>query len=81
MHLADLFRGYRHSEPRVLFGIRIFTMIVLLAGLLGYLAFEVAFIRTDNPVIVTSYIEEESIPAPSKDKNIHIYVLKFMNLL
>jgi hypothetical protein len=67
MYLAELFRGYRHSEPTVLFGIRMVTMVMLLAALLGYLSFEVLLIKNDiNPIITTSYVEADAIRAPSK---------------
>ena len=72
---TDLFHRYRRSEPTALFGIRTFTIIVLLAFLLGYVIFQANLIKNDiNPIITTSFIEADAIRAPSKYKYLNVYL-------
>ena len=70
MHLAELFQRnrYRRSEPSILLGLKLITMVILIACLLGYLAYAVTIVRKDTPIIRTSFIEAEAIRAPSKYK-------------
>ena len=71
---TDLFHRYRRNEPTALFGIRTFTIIVLLACLLGYVIFEVNLIKNAIPIIATSFIEADAIRAPSKYKYLNVYL-------
>ncbi|RGB29339.1 hypothetical protein C1646_766736 [Rhizophagus diaphanus] len=63
MNLADLFRGYRHTEPRILLLLKLFIMIILVACLAGYLAIILIDIQKDGPIIRTSFhISDDNLP-------------------
>ncbi|CAB4495224.1 uncharacterized protein OCT59_010266 [Rhizophagus irregularis] len=63
MNLADLFRGYRHTEPRILLLLKLFMMIILVACLAGYLAIILIDIQQDAPIIRTSFhISDDNLP-------------------
>lgn len=63
MNLADLFRGYRYTEPRILLLLKLFMMIILVACLAGYLAIILIDIQQDAPIIRTSFhISDDNLP-------------------
>ncbi|RIA90353.1 hypothetical protein C1645_823489 [Glomus cerebriforme] len=68
MNLANLFKGHGRSETTFLLGLKIFTMIMILACLTGYLAVIIIEIKQDVPVTVTSFVNVDAIRPP----NLHI---------
>jgi hypothetical protein len=66
MNLTNLFHRQRRSEPIVLFGLKLFTMIMLIACLTGYLAVVIIDVKQDAPIIKTSFIDVDGVPPPSK---------------
>lgn len=65
MRLTNLLGGNRRSEPKYLLGLKIFTMIVLISGLTGYLAVLIVDVNQDAPIIITSYVNVDGVRAPS----------------
>jgi hypothetical protein len=59
MNLADLFRGYRHTEPKILLILKLIIMIIFIACLAGYLAVVIIDIRQDAPIIRTSFFDSD----------------------
>ncbi|CAG8676020.1 6337_t:CDS:2 [Rhizophagus irregularis] len=65
MRLTNLLGGNRRSEPKYLLGLKIFTMIVLISGLTGYLAVLIVDVNQDAPIIITSYVNVDGVRAPN----------------
>ncbi|RIA84945.1 hypothetical protein C1645_831519 [Glomus cerebriforme] len=69
MNLADLFRENRRSEPIILFGLKLFTMIILIACLTGYLVIVLIDVEQDAPIIRTSFVNVDAIHPPILNSN------------
>ncbi|CAB5360068.1 unnamed protein product [Rhizophagus irregularis] len=65
MRLTNLLGGNRRSEPKHLLGLKIFTMIMLISGLTGYLAVLIVDVNQDAPIIITSYVNVDGVRAPN----------------
>ncbi|RIA84954.1 hypothetical protein C1645_741947 [Glomus cerebriforme] len=64
MNLADLFRKSRRSEPTILLALKIFTMIMLIASLTGYLIVVIIDVKQDASIIMTSFVNVDAIRPP-----------------
>ncbi|KAF0464560.1 hypothetical protein F8M41_026514 [Gigaspora margarita] len=64
MIFENLFQKYRKTEPKSLYVLKIFVLILLLISLLGYTLLIILGVYNDNPIIQSSLVEENSIPAP-----------------
>lgn len=65
MKLTSLLGGRRRSEPKHLLGIKLFTMIMLIACLTGYLAVLIIDVNQGASIIVTSYFNVDGVRPPS----------------
>ncbi|KAF0464564.1 hypothetical protein F8M41_026517 [Gigaspora margarita] len=65
MIFENLFQKYRKTEPKSLYVLKIFVIILLLISLLGYTLLIILDTFNDNPIIQSSLVEENSIPAPA----------------
>ncbi|RIA99295.1 hypothetical protein C1645_800671 [Glomus cerebriforme] len=65
MNLAEFFRGYRRSEPTILYGLKLFMMIILIACLTGYLAIVIIDVNQDAPIIMSSFTNINTIRPPN----------------
>ncbi|GBB97460.1 hypothetical protein RclHR1_00030017 [Rhizophagus clarus] len=65
MDLSNFLGEHRHSEPKHLLGLKIFTMIILICGLTGYLAILIIDVNQDAPIIITSYDNVNGVRPPS----------------
>jgi hypothetical protein len=68
MNLTELLNRQRRSEPTILLGLKIFTMIMLITCLTGYLTVVIIDVKQDAPIIKTSFIDVDGVPPPSKEK-------------
>ena len=66
MNLIDLLYRHRRSEPTILLGLKLFTMIILMACLTGYLVVVIIDVNQDAPNIKTSFTSVDAVPPPSK---------------
>ncbi|PKY49271.1 hypothetical protein RhiirA4_465184 [Rhizophagus irregularis] len=64
MNLIDLLYKHRRSEPTILLGLKLFTMIILMACLTGYLVVVIIDVKQDSPIIATSFINVDAVPLP-----------------
>ncbi|CAB4495227.1 hypothetical protein RhiirA5_412867 [Rhizophagus irregularis] len=65
MNLTELLNRQRRSEPTILLGLKIFTMIMLITCLTGYLTVVIIDVKQDAPIIKTSFIDVDGVPPPS----------------
>lgn len=65
MKLTRLLGGRRRSEPKHLLRLKLFTMIMLIACLTGYLAVLIIDVNQVAPVIITSYVNVDGVRPPS----------------
>ncbi|CAB5391169.1 unnamed protein product [Rhizophagus irregularis] len=65
MNLTELLNRQRRSEPTVLLGLKIFTMIMLITCLTGYLTVVIIDVKQDAPIIKTSFVDVDGVPPPS----------------
>ncbi|CAG8676022.1 6338_t:CDS:2 [Rhizophagus irregularis] len=65
MKLTSLLGGRRRSEPKHLLGIKLFTMIMLIACLTGYLAVLIIDVNQGASIIVTSYFNVDGVRPPN----------------
>ncbi|RGB29336.1 hypothetical protein C1646_766733 [Rhizophagus diaphanus] len=65
MNLTELLNRQRRSEPTILLGLKIFTMIMLITCLTGYLVVVIIDVKQDAPIIKTSFIDVDGVPPPS----------------
>jgi hypothetical protein len=68
MELTNLLGGHRRSEPKLLLRLKVFTMIMLISGLIGYLAILIIDVNRDAPIIVSSYANVDGVRPPSNKK-------------
>jgi hypothetical protein len=66
MNLIDLLHKHRRSEPTILLVLKLFTMIIFMACLTGYLVVVIIDVNQDTPIIKTSFINVDGVPPPSK---------------
>ncbi|GES92293.1 galactose oxidase [Rhizophagus clarus] len=65
MDLSNFLGKHRRSEPKHLFGLKIFTMIILISSLAGYLAILIIGVNQDAPTIVTYYANVDGVRPPN----------------
>ncbi|CAB4397306.1 unnamed protein product [Rhizophagus irregularis] len=65
MKLTSLLSGSRRSEPKHLLRIKLFTMIMLIACLTGYLAVLIIDVNQGASIIVTSYFNVDGVRPPN----------------
>ncbi|RIA84959.1 hypothetical protein C1645_831534 [Glomus cerebriforme] len=65
MNFSEFFRGYRRSEPTILYGLKLFIMIILMICLTGYLAVIIIDVMQDSPIIRTSFVSVDAVHAPN----------------
>ncbi|CAB4386960.1 unnamed protein product [Rhizophagus irregularis] len=65
MNLTELLNRQRRSEPTVLLGLKIFTMIMLITCLTGYLTVVIIDVKQDAPIIKTSFVDVDGVPPPN----------------
>ncbi|CAG8598639.1 8112_t:CDS:2 [Rhizophagus irregularis] len=65
MNLIDLLYKHRRSEPTILLGLKLFTMIILMACLTGYLVVVIIDVKQDSPIIATSFNNVDAVPLPA----------------
>ncbi|PKY16278.1 hypothetical protein RhiirB3_428620 [Rhizophagus irregularis] len=65
MKLTSLLSGRRRSEPKHLLRIKLFTMIMLIACLTGYLAVLIIDVNQGASIIVTSYVNVDGVRPPN----------------
>ncbi|RGB23699.1 hypothetical protein C1646_774134 [Rhizophagus diaphanus] len=67
MNLIDLLYKHRRSEPTILLGLKLFTMIILMACLTSYLVVVIIDVKQDSPIIATSFTNVDAVPLPVFD--------------